>query len=338
MGIAIPLAIAAGGALASYIGGNMSAEAKQRAIDKAKDLREALAQQIEKGWVEPKYSTEPLTFEEFKFLEEYNPEFATFIAEQAPQMVREAGSQQAKQAEREALEGLQTLSRTGETAIGRAQREMGAAQAESVGTAMRQQALQELAKSGQLRGGDRMLMETAAADEAAKRARESGLQAAAMEEQRRQQALGQVGSLASQMRQEEMAKERTNVDIANSFNQRLTMRRQAHLDNIAQQRNQAQAMNQQVRREVAQKNTELRNYMKRLERERADQIERERAANANQKLLATTGMRGGQQFDDDSPEGRALAAGGNVAMQAGLQYGMNKAFGDETPPKKDGIV
>ncbi len=323
-------ALAIGGAAGSYFGGKMSIEAQERAIEKANELRRSIAEQIKNGWSEPRYSGEPLSFEEFKFLEEYNPEFASFVVEQAPQMVREAGSQQAIRAEREALEGLQTLSRTGETAIGRAQREMGAAQAEDVGTAMRQQALQELARSGQLTGGDRMLMETAAADEAAKRARESGLQAAAMEEQRRQQALGQVGSLASQMRQEEMAKERTNVDIANSFNQRLTMRRQAHLDNIAQQRNQAQMVNQQRRAEVSQKNTDLRNYMKRLERERADQIERERAANANQKLLAQTGVLAGQQGPSgDSAAGRAFATAGQAALEGAFKQGTKMAFGEK---------
>jgi hypothetical protein len=305
----------------------MSAEAEAKAAKRRQDAIDAIMKKVEEGWTTAEFDMTPLTLEEFKSIEQYDPELAQFIQESAPQMVREGEARDAIRAEKDALQRLTELSQTGETAIGRGQRELGNFQAEAVGGRLREEALQELARTGQLRGGERILSETAAASDAAQRAREASLQAAAMEEQRRQQALGQVGDLASRMRQEEMTKERTNVDIANSFNQRLSMRRQAHLDNVAQQRNQAQQINQQRKLEIQQKNTAMRNAMKEMERQRTDEIARYRTENANKKLMTMAGVQGERPIDPvDDTTARTLGTVGEKLLTTGVETGARAMY------------
>jgi hypothetical protein len=320
--------IAAGGLLA-YLGNQDRIRQLKQLNKEQQDQIQAIIDKIDSQWQTPEYDQTPLTQEEYKVLETFVPEAAQFVQEQAPQLITEAGAQDVKRVEREALQSLVDQTKVGETAQGRAQREMGAMQAEQVGARMRQQALDELARSGQLVGGERLVMESAASGEAAQRAREASLQAAAADEQRRMQALGQVGSLAGQIRQQEMSKERSNVDIANSFNQRLSMRRQAHLDTITQQRNQANLMNQQARQQVANQNVALKNAMRQYERQRADTIAREKAQMANQKLQAQAGLMGQKPGSvQDDTFSRVAGTVGEKLVETGVKTGIN-ALGDE---------
>ena len=293
-------------------------------MEKKAKLLQQMRDAIEKGYQMPEFDEEPLTMEEYKFLQEYVPEIATFVTEKAPQQVMEAGSRQEIRAQQEALRSLQQQAATGDDAIAKAQREQALGEATAREQSLRQQALSRLAQTGMLSGADRITAEQEAVSAAAGRARQESLQAAAEQQQRRSQALQQSAQLASNMRQANLAKEQTNVSIMNNFNARASQRRQQYLNNVAQTRNQAQEFNLRAKQDIANRNTALTNSMAQYEQQRRDKYEQAKVDAANQKLAMQQGISGTEYNNTTAEPAGLLEKGLSGAGQAGIQAGVNQ--------------
>jgi hypothetical protein len=327
MAAAIAGALAAG-ALGSILSGSFADKRQRRAMEEKARQLEEMKKAIENGYQMPEFNQEPLTTEEFAFLEAYVPELAEFVADKAPETVTEAGSRQEIRTQREALQRLMQQSQQGDDAIARASREKALGDATAREQSLRQRALSQLAQQGMLSGADRLTAEQEAISSSMAQARAESLQAAAQQQARRQEALARATQLADNMRRSNLAKERSNVDIMNQFNQRATMRRQQHLDKVAQTRNQAQQYNNQMKQEIANRNTALRNAMAKYEQQRRDRYEQARVDAANQKLgmqqgIATT------QYNNTQVQGPDMWERGLQATSGGLMAAGVKALGNE---------
>lgn len=221
---------------------------------------------------DPNFDTSQLMPEDLSIAERYSPELAQYIAEKNPQLVEDSQvAKQAQQARLQSLQGLQQLSQTGNDPIAELQRRRALRDAMMQSQTQRANIEQDAQRRGIGLGSGMSLAAQMQANAAANQtAALEGEQAAASAAGRRQQALGQVGSLGGQIYGDEDRRASMNADIINSFNQRVAQgmrqnqqynignQNQAQQYNIGNQiaakdkRFQAQQQNQQMRNQQAQ--------------------------------------------------------------------------------------
>lgn len=281
------------GGLLNYFAQKEQAGALRDASAAEQRALRQIMERLDSQWQTPEYQQQPLTFEETRLLQKYVPEIPQYVAEQRPNLITESGAQQEIAAQRRALEQLQQRALTGEDAQARAQQEQALFEGRATGESLRQQALRDLAQRGLGGSGAEILAGVGAAATGERQARQEALNIAAQQDARRQAALGQMADLAGTMRGQERAVEASNVDIMNAFNQRVAQSKRAQQAQAAQMRNQAQMRNIGEQQRIAEQNIDRRNRAAEYNYKRADEIERERANIANQKLRTIAGMQEG---------------------------------------------
>ena len=154
---------------------------------------------------------------------EKEPLVAKFIAEQAPELIQAKGegAQAGMEAQRAALQALRRAGTEGdiisESEMIRARESAARAEAGQRGAIT-----EEMARRGQLGGGRELLMKLAGQQASQQQAAEMGMSSAEDAIRRRLEALRGGAQLGGQMYAQDVARERSNVDIINQFNQRNT--------------------------------------------------------------------------------------------------------------------
>ena len=330
----------AGGLLNYYAQKEQAGALRSANAAEQRALRQIMAR-LDSQWQLPEYQQEPLTVEETTLLQKYIPEIPQYVSEQRPQLITESGAQRERAAQQRALEQLQQRALTGEDAQARAQQEQALFEGRATGESLRQQALRDLAQRGLAGSGAEILSGVGAAAAGERQARQEALNVAAQQDARRQEALSQMANLATTMRGQERAVETSNVDIMNAFNQRVAKSQRAQQSQAAKMRNEAQLRNIGEQQRIAEENIDRRNRAAAYNYERADEIERERADLANQKLKTLAGMREGaatSQAATDREAGmiertapyRSIMEGLGTAAQVGSQA---YAMGQKKPPE-----
>lgn len=291
-----------------------SEDARNYAAQKERELQDAL-NKIGIPSARPEYFTP----EVYQWLENYNPEVASYVREQRPQLLQLASpeAQRSKQVEQQVLQDILAKSREGTDVLAEIQRARG--MREAAGTMASQAATlqQQLQRQGQ-QGG------LAAYGAALQQQQGAGLQAALAGEQaalaglqERARATGQAGELANRQIGRELDIEQANVNAINAFNQRLARSQQEQANLAAQIRNQAALQNIQGRQRIGERNIESQAAARDREMQFAQQQYQNQLAKLGRQAQQTEmGVQGRQQRAQDI--NRLIQAGGDIASTFAL--------------------
>lgn len=295
------MAVSTGLAIAGLVTAGVGLYDSYMKSEAAREVDEATRQAIgdalkiyEKNIQYPNIDPTPLTVEQLTLLGKYTPKVAAYIQEKHPQMVTESNSQDLINRQKQALDEYTQLSRSGEDAIGAAQREQGMSEAAGVQRRNTEALLKQYQNQGIGTGGQALIAAQNAGQQADEMRRKNAIDVAAQNQQRRLQALGQMTNLAGSMRGQNQNIEQANVNAINAFNTRNSTTKQNWENQQAATQNNAQMYNMDAAQNVANSNVALRNANNMANRNRADMIERENRlakneANTN-KLNASTGQ------------------------------------------------
>jgi hypothetical protein len=276
-----------------------------------------LAKKYEEGLRAPPGTAEPFTSEEYAKIREFAPQIATFVQENRPSLVKEADSQREKRLQQDALGAYQERAQTGVDRIADAQREEALFEADARDKGRREAILRGMAARGLSGSGQDVLAQLQSSQDAAVGARQASLDAVKQAEARRIDALNSMANMASSVRGQNRQVEQTNIDIMNSYNQRLANAQNMYNQNVANTRNDAQRFNIGNEARVNMANTELRNT------DRLRNLQREEAAREalrefeNSKLRDVTNMQSGLAAAQGEMA-RDRIAGQNAMVQSGV--------------------
>lgn len=199
----------------------------------------------------------------------YSPDIAAFVQENAPELITEAKSATEKRVQREALQKYSQMAETGRDVVAEAQREQALFEADARAKQRQQRLMEGLKRQGMLGSGAGLAAQLQTEQQERQAAREESIRGVQEAEARRRQALSQAATLAGQMRGENLQVESANVNTMNSFNQRLANAKNLYNQYASEERNKAQALNQQREMERNKYNLELGNKYAMYNREQA---------------------------------------------------------------------
>src|SRR6056297_712372 len=288
--MALGTALAIGGGLiasglASYFGTKSAAEAKSKAIEQAQNANNEAARErflqvaelLDKVQ-QPNFNYRSLAPEEFSVVGEFAPQVAQYVAEQDPTFVRgiSEDAKQSREVQKQVLRDFLESAR-GEDVQSQIEAQRAVDRTLQTSRGIDEQILQSMARRGAAGSGLELAARLAGAQRGTSQLAQAQQQAASDAARRRLQALAQSGSMAGDIRREEIGREKTNADILNAFNRRSAARLQEQRRYAAGLQNQSQLRNLQERQRVDEKNVAQRNLTDRAERDRLDRMERERA-------------------------------------------------------------
>lgn len=268
--IAMMAVTAAATAYTAYKKGQISKEQFERDT--------ALGEEMMRKMQAPPGTAEPITLEEYQYAQKYNPQIATFVEENKPELISEAKSQYEISKQRQGLNEFDRLSRTGSDPIADAQREEALFDADARAKSRNASILRDRANRGLGGSGDELLSQLDSSQDAQVAARQSSLDAVKQAEARRLGALGNMTGLASNIRSQNMQVEQNNANVMNSFNQRMANSKNLYNQNTANTMNEAQRFNIGNKMAVDNANTGLANQqtiMNTTRQERAAELKRD---------------------------------------------------------------
>lgn len=306
-----PILVAAGVAAgAQLVSAGLQWYNSKKALQASEAERERIATLLNQIQ-DPQFDRRNLDPEAVNLLQQYVPEVAPYIKEAIPQQVlaQSQGAVEGRRAQMDTLSYLRNLMQQGydpQTAVemARAQR-AGAAEAASA----RQTATQEAARRGF--GGGLSFYQQGAGAQAQDRLAMAQQAALAQAAQRRMGAAGQAATLGGQIRGEDVALERGNIDIINAYNQRLAQTQQDWMNRGADVRNQAQLRNIGEAQRIDELNKRQRYEASRANQQQQNTLAQQQFQNA---LSKVTGQQGVSQMARD--DAYARAAQSNQALQA----------------------
>jgi hypothetical protein len=314
------VAAAAIAATAQIVSGGiqwLNSSKAQRASEAERQRIEGLLNAIQ----DPSFDRNDINPQDVALLQQYVPEVAPFIKEAVPRQVlaKSQGAIEGRQAQMAALQNYRRLMEQGydpQTAIemARAQRAAGAEAASA-----RQTAAAEASRRGF--GGGLSFMQQGAGQQAQDRLAMMQQQALADAAQRRFAATGQAATLGGQIRGEDVALERGNIDIINAYNQRLAQQQQDWANRGADIRNQANLRNISEAQRIDELNKANRYNAQVANRSNRNTIAQQQFQNA---LSKVTGQQGVSQMARE--DAYARAAQQNQALQ-GMSDFASKAAG-----------
>jgi hypothetical protein len=312
----IPAAMVAGTVI-SAASSWLSSKAAEMASDAERQAIMDAAKIIEQNVSLPEFDQTPLSFEQYKLLQQYVPEVAKYTEETQPKVVREAQSQGEIGAQKQALRRMQELSVTGEDVAAKAQQQSALDASANAQASERANILREMARRGVGGSSTDALTLMQAGENEAQAARQASLQAQGAAADRRLQALSGMANLATSVRGQNTATEKTNVDIINDFNQRSAMRKQAYDQYRAGVRNEAQKFNAAQAQENADRNVALRNQQQAANRQRQDTLRQQEYDNKMGYYSKLAGYKSGSA-DVAGAEAQAKLASGTSALGSAL--------------------
>jgi len=219
------------------------------------------------------YNMEKLSPEEYQIVEKYQPRIAPLILEEKPELIKETEAMgEGREAQKQALRRFMEIGEDGYDPIFQ-QRVMDAqnrAQAEAQSRTASIQ--QDFERRGLAGSGLELAGKIGAASQAMDRNAQMQLAAEAEAYRNQLQALSQGADLGGRIRAEDIGLQQQNLDIINSFNQRMSKRHQDWEQMRADAMNRADLRNIQEAQRLADMNVTGRNEAKVLDRERADRI------------------------------------------------------------------
>jgi len=227
---------------------------------------------------DPNYDLKALTPEDYKLAQQYAPEAARYIEEQAPQVVTESADMAAgRRAQRDALEKLSSIGNDYGMDPQLAAMANDAARKAQIGAQSRQASiLQDAARRGNLNSGSTLAAQLMGASEGMDRAAQTQSQLAADAYRQRLDALSKGAELGGQIRSQDINLQGKNADVINAFNQRNSANRQAMENMNVGNRNEAQRMNVANIQDIANKNVSNRNNYQQYNQKRGDELENAR--------------------------------------------------------------
>ena len=154
---------------------------------------------------------------------EANPAVAKFIAEKMPELIKAEGlgAKEGRDAQRAALQALRKAG-TEDDIISQSEMMRARESAAQAEAGQRGALTEEMARRGQLGGGQELLMKLSNQQASQQNAAMSSTMAAEDAIRRRLEALRGAGSLGGQMFEQDVGIEKSNLDAINSFNMRNT--------------------------------------------------------------------------------------------------------------------
>lgn len=318
--IAMMAVTAAASAYAAYKKGQISKEEYER----LKALGDSARAKMEA----PPGTAEPITLEEYAFAQKYNPQLATFVEENRPELVTEAKSQFEISKQREGLNEYSNRAKTGTDVIADAQREEALFEADARDKSRRESILRDMSNRGLSGSGTDLLAQVASSQNAAVGARQASLDATKQAEARRLQALGDMTGLASQVRSQNMQVEQNNANVMNSFNARLANAKNLYNQQVANTQNAAQVANIQNDMAVQNANTGIRNQNRMMDVTRREQAEQQlrdyknsMAAGDLSQASRLSAMKAGadREFAQDVAQGATGTASAGLATYSAMK-------------------
>lgn len=270
----------------------------------------------------PQFDTSRLNPEDLKMIGKYTPELAPYVAEAAPELVKQsAQAMEGRNAQKSALQKYMQMGETGDDAISAQETAMAQRRAGADSRSRLSALQQSFERRGQGGAGLQMGAQLAAAQGSSDMQAQAQMQAAADAQRRRLGALASGAELGGQLYGQEMNLAQTNTGIINQFNQRMAGARQNWENKRAAELSDANKFNFGVEQDIANKNVGQRNdaaeqnlrrsddltkynaAFRTSERNRSDDIERERHSND----------RGARDFQNRIAESRASWAAKNRA-------------------------
>lgn len=279
--------------------------------------RKALAKRLEDGLRAPSGQAKPFTPEEYADIQKYAPQIATFVQENRPSLIKEAVSQKEIRTQQEGLDALRSRASSGRDVIADAQREEALFEADARAKGRREQILRDMANRGLSGSGQDILAQLQGSQDAAVGARQASLDAVKQAEARRLSALGDMTNLAGSIRGQNRQVEQTNVDIMNSYNQRLANAQNLYNQSTANTQNDAQKFNIANQARVSMGNTDLRNNAEQNNLTRQEQAQKDLLDFENDKLKSIVNTEAGIAAAQGQAA-RDRVAGTNQLIQSGL--------------------
>lgn len=274
---------------------------------------------------DPTFDLRQLNPEEFRLLETYAPEVASYVAEKDPQLVKALGegAQAGREAQLAALRDLLKVAISGEDPIAELQRQRAMRDAMGQQNRERQNIEMSMQRRG-IGGGSGLglaarLQSNAAAQQTAAL---QGEQAAANAQQSRLQAMNQASSLGGQLYNQDVDLERTNAGIINDFNRRMAAAQNDYNRYRADAFNQGNLRNIEARQGIADRNTALRNQTQQYNREYGNRMAQNQYANAMDRVGMKTGNinAGMQDRLAGTAQQNAAMLGIGQGVSSGAQY------------------
>lgn len=293
----------------------------------------------------PNFALTKLTPNILKRVGNYVPQFAQYIAEQAPEMLTESADMvKGREAQIRALDRFKQIG-SGEfdpqyqAMVMKAQRA-----AEQEAKSSNESILQSAARRGMQNSGLSMAMQGQAASQSMDRLAGSNLDAASQAYQNRLNALASGAELGGNIRSADLDMKSRNADIINSFNQRMQQGRQNVENARAGSINEARRYNLGEEQRISDlnagtQNTYDQNHQKRLddltkygyesrisERDRGDRVARQRYQDQVEKLTYNNNIE--QTLADWYAKQRAMR---NSMLSQGFSDQVSKAGGMAKP-------
>lgn len=237
---------------------------------------EALQQpQFSQALQNPQFLASRFTPEDFKVVGQYAPELAPYVAQAAPETVKQSREALgARDAQKKALERYMAMGETGDDAISAQAGAMAAQQAGMDARARSQAIMQDFQRRGQLGGGMQLASQLQGNAYASQQEAMARMQAASDAQRRRLEALASGASLGGQIYGQEMDLASRNANIINQFNREMANARQNWENQRAGTLNDAQLANLRNAQDIANRNVMGRNAAEQFNIGRADDITR----------------------------------------------------------------
>lgn len=192
----------------------------------------------------PSFSLAKIPAPVFEMIGKYEPQIAPYIAEQAPQIVKQtAAGKEGKQAQIDALRRLKSVSSSKTDPALQGMLDESGRQSQIQAQSRQQSLMQDMQRRGLAGSGMALAAQLGAQEQAMGQSAEQGRAAAIEGYRQRLQALRDSASLGGDIQQSEFSQQGRNADIINSFNQRMSTAQQSYMQRQADIRNQAQMRN-----------------------------------------------------------------------------------------------
>ena len=262
----------------------------------------------------------------------YMPEFPKKVEEEAPQLLKETKTtEKGKAAQEKALSEFQRIAETSNDPRFRLLVERAKKRAQSEAQSRGDTIKTQMARRGLSGSGMELASQIGSSAEAMDRHGDMEMKAAADAYRNRLEALARGADLGRSLSEQDLSKQRTNLDIINRFNQRMSDRAQRMSEmraegmNAAQRRNMSEAQRlEELNRRRADTIAGVRGQEARADVRRADEIKRwgygQRAANRDRSNQLKR-----QMYEDQLSRARGAAGLADTRNQYDMSAARDKA-------------
>lgn len=221
----------------------------------------------------PKFNMNALTPEMLQVVGTYNPQLSAFVEQQAPEILKQSEDmKRGRDAQNKALHEYLRVGEDGFDPVFQQTVQDAARKAQTEANSRQESIMDDFRQRGMANSGLNLAAQLQGSAQSMDRAAQTNAQAAADAYRNRMAALAAGADLGSQIQAEDKDLQQRNADIINSFNEKMTGRRQSYLDQAAGLQNQAQQLNLANQQRVADANVAAKNQAAQDAQSREDQL------------------------------------------------------------------